>query len=140
MAATDFVTESGLDALSAAIATAVNADRSRLSSAETAIGTVGNLNTTATDLTAAVNEVKVTADAAAGGGVSINDGATNATQAWSSNKIASEISSSATDTLSKTLRIDTSQGLNSTQQAQGRSNLAVVESTADFAAAFNAAL
>lgn len=35
----------------------------------TAIGVMGNLNTTATDLVAAINEVKVTADTAAGGSV-----------------------------------------------------------------------
>lgn len=49
------------------------------------IGTIGNLNTTATDLVAAVNEVLLSA------GVTINDAATNATDAWSSNKIAAEI-------------------------------------------------
>lgn len=54
-------------------------------------GNVSGLNTTATNLVAAVNEVKITADAAAGGGVAINDAATNLTEAWSSSKIDGEI-------------------------------------------------
>lgn len=41
---------------------------------------------TATDVEAALAEVKTVADAAAGGGVSINDAATNTTQTWSSQK------------------------------------------------------
>lgn len=85
MAATDFVTEAQVDSLTTTIATAVKSNA-------TAIGTVGDLDTTATDLTEAVNEVKVTADAAAGGGVAINDGVTNGTNAWSSSKIDTEIS------------------------------------------------
>lgn len=59
--------------------------------AGTGTGDVSGLNTTATDLVAAVNEVKVTADAAAGGGVAINDAATNLTETWSSSKINSDI-------------------------------------------------
>ena len=54
-------------------------------------GTVSGLTTTATDLVAAINEVKVTADSAAGGGVAINDSATNLTETWSSSKINSDI-------------------------------------------------
>lgn len=57
-------------------------------------GGTGDLETTATNLVAAINEVKGIADAAAGGGVSINDAATNGTQAWSSTKIAAEITAS----------------------------------------------
>ena len=41
---------------------------------------------TATDVEAALQEVKTVADAAAGGGVTINDAATNTTQTWSSQK------------------------------------------------------
>lgn len=41
---------------------------------------------TATDVEAALQEVKTVADAAAGGGVAINDAATNTTQTWSSQK------------------------------------------------------
>ena len=47
---------------------------------------------TASDVEAALAEVRVVADAAAGGGVAINDGLTNLTDAWSSQKIADEIS------------------------------------------------
>jgi hypothetical protein len=42
---------------------------------------------TAVDVEAALAEVRVVADAAAGGGVAINDGLTNSTDAWSSQKI-----------------------------------------------------
>ena len=49
------------------------------------------LNTTAKgNLVSAINEVKGVADSALGGGVSINDAATNTTQTWSSSKINSE--------------------------------------------------
>lgn len=46
---------------------------------------------TASDVEAALAEVRVVADAAAGGGVAINDGITNTTDAWSSQKISDEI-------------------------------------------------
>lgn len=75
--------------LATRIGTEFKAIRTLISGSGT--GDVSGLNTTATDLVAAVNEVKVTADAAAGGGVSINDTATNTTQAWSSSKIDTEI-------------------------------------------------
>lgn len=58
----------------------------------TNVGDVSGLATTATNLVSAINEVKVTADAAAGGGTAINDAATNTTEAWSGSKIAGEIS------------------------------------------------
>lgn len=54
-------------------------------------GRASDLDTTASNLVGAVNEVKVTADAAAGGGVSINDTVTNTTATWSSSKIAGDI-------------------------------------------------
>lgn len=160
MAATDFVTESQIDSLTTNIATSVKANA-------TAIGTVGNLNTTATDLTNAVNEVKATADGAAGGGVAINDGATNTTQAWSSQRIVDEIDTvldgapAALDTLNELaaaigddanfaattttalgnrVRVDAAQAFNAAQQLQGRENIAVITSVVDFAAAYNAAL
>ena len=60
--------------------------------AGSATGDVSGLNTAASNLVSAVNEVKATADAAAGGGVTINDAATNGTEAWSSTKIDAEIS------------------------------------------------
>lgn len=44
-----------------------------------------------TNLVAAINEVKGVADSALGGGVSINDAATNTTQTWSSSKISSSL-------------------------------------------------
>lgn len=65
--------------------TAIGADINTLI---TTRGTLSGLTTTAkSNLVAAINEVKTIADAAAGGGVSINDAATNTTQAWSSQKI-----------------------------------------------------
>lgn len=169
MAATDFVTEQGLDALSAAIATIVNTLKGR-------IGSLASLTTTdKTSLVLALNEVKAIADSAAGGGVSINDAATNTTQTWSSNKIndvvADAVSSilggatSAYDTLQELkglldasdsaddsalaalttavgnrLRFDAAQSLDSTQKAQALSNLGIVASSADFAGDFNAAV
>ena len=54
-------------------------------------GDTSGLNTTATHLVGAINEVKVTADSASGRGSSINDAATNETEAWSSSKVAAEI-------------------------------------------------
>jgi len=54
---------------------------------------VSALDTTATNLVEAINEVKAVADAAiSSGGAQINDTATNATEVWSSSKIDSEIS------------------------------------------------
>lgn len=47
---------------------------------------------TATDVEAALAEVKTVADAAAGGGVAINDAVTNTTDAWSSQKITDHVS------------------------------------------------
>lgn len=54
-------------------------------------GDASGLSTTATNVVDAINEVKATADAAAGGGVAINDGATNGTQTWSSQQIDAAI-------------------------------------------------
>jgi hypothetical protein len=65
----------------------------------TASGDATGLNTTAGNLVAAINEIKATADAAGGGGASINDAATNTTDAWSSNKIAAEISTAIVNAL-----------------------------------------
>lgn len=59
-------------------------------------GDVSGLNTTATDLVAAINEVKVTADGAASGG-SINDSATSTSSTWSSQKIVNEIDAATPD-------------------------------------------
>lgn len=85
MAATDFVTEALLDALNANLAAAHNTLKNR-------IGTLASLSTTdKSNLVAAINEVLGIANAAAGGGVSINDGATNTTQTWSSTKVQAQI-------------------------------------------------
>lgn len=46
------------------------------------------VTTAKANLVEAINEVKGIADAAAGGGVSINDLATNTTQAWSSQQVS----------------------------------------------------
>ncbi|GHE88637.1 hypothetical protein GCM10016455_05970 [Aliiroseovarius zhejiangensis] len=78
-----------LNALVTAIKTETKSLRTFISGANN--GDVSGLNTTATNLVDALNEVKATADGAAGGGVAINDGATNTTQAWSSSKIDTEI-------------------------------------------------
>lgn len=54
---------------------------------------LAGLNTTAKgNLVAAINEVKVTADAAAGGGAAINDLVTATDSVWSSSKTNTEIS------------------------------------------------
>jgi hypothetical protein len=78
-----------LNALVTAIKTETKALRTFISGTNN--GDTSGLNTTATNLVDAVNEVKVTADAAAGGGTAINDAATNTTDAWSSSKIETEI-------------------------------------------------
>lgn len=51
---------------------------------------------TATTVEAALQEVKTVADAAAGGGVAINDAATNTTQTWSSQKSTDYIAAQIT--------------------------------------------
>jgi len=62
---------------------------------------VGSLTTTATNLVAAINEVKQAADAASSsGGAVINDAATNGTQVWSSSKTNSEIGGQITTAVS----------------------------------------
>lgn len=54
--------------------------------------TTSALTITATDLVAAINEVKITADnAVAGGGASIDDSTTNTSSVWSSSKVSTEI-------------------------------------------------
>jgi len=53
-------------------------------------GDVSSLNTTATNLVGAINEIKTTADNAASAS-EINDGVTALTSTWSSTKIKSEI-------------------------------------------------
>lgn len=91
---------------------------------------------------AAINEVKAIADAASGGGITIDDAATNSAQTWSSTKINSEITAKITTALEGedlsdiagdiAALIQSDQGLvnalasqsfNSTQQAQARTNI-----------------
>jgi len=57
-------------------------------------GDTTDLTTTATNLVAALNEVKAIADAAGASHLVINDLATNLTQVWSSTKVDSEITAS----------------------------------------------
>lgn len=188
MAATDFVTEAQLDSLTTTIATAVKGNTTDVGTAQstaddhiadaTAAHAASAISIadvagdyTATDVEAALAEVKVIADAAAGGGVSINDAATNTTQAWSSQKITDDItaavsglidaapgaldtlnelaaaigddaafSTTVTTALALRLRFDASQSLTAPQKAQALTNLGIVASVVDFAAAFTAAL
>lgn len=83
-----------LSALITAIKTETKALRTLISGTNN--GNTSGLNTTATNLVDALNEVKVVADAAAGGGIAINDAAINATQTWSSSKIESRATEVAT--------------------------------------------
>ena len=78
-----------LSALISTIKTETKALRTLISGTNN--GSVIGLTTTATNLVDAVNEVKTTADAAAGGGTAINDATTNATDAWSGSKINTEL-------------------------------------------------
>ncbi len=60
----------------------------------TGTSNVSGLTTTATNLVAAINEVKTTADAAgtsSGGGATINDSVTATNSVWSSSKINAQI-------------------------------------------------
>lgn len=73
------------------LATAIGGD---VKTARQERGTLSSLNTTAKgNLVAAINEVLAVANAAAGGGVSINDSATNGatTVTWSADKIYDEL-------------------------------------------------
>ena len=131
--------------LATRIATEFKTIRTLISGSGT--GDVSGLNTTATNLVAAVNEVKVTADAAAGGGTSINDAATNSTDAWSSSKINAEIAAAvngliagapgALDTLNElAAAVNDDASFASTVTAA----LADIGASADYVATFNAGL
>jgi hypothetical protein len=65
----------------------------------TAAGDASSLDTSAANLVAAINEVKATADAAGGGGASIDDASSNTTDAWSGSKVASSISTAIVNAL-----------------------------------------
>ena len=116
MAATDFVKEAAIDSLTTTISTEAKANATATAAAQadadTAQATADNHiadaagahaasaisfldaagDYTATNVEAALAEVRVVADAAAGGGVAINDTLTNTVDAWSGSKISSEIS------------------------------------------------
>lgn len=132
----------------------------QINTAKSERGALASLSTTnQASLVAAINEVKSIADAAAGGGVMINDAATNLTDAWSSSKIATEIAAAinnlidsapgALDTLNElavaiqgndtdiagilTAQADrvavTSQTFTAPQQAQARTNIDAANAT-----------
>ncbi|MEO0573034.1 MAG: hypothetical protein AAF039_15105 [Bacteroidota bacterium] len=91
----------------------------KLNTLKSEIGNVPGLSTTdKTSLVAAINETLGVAQAAAGGGVSINDSVTNLTQAWSSTKISSEITTAITAAL---------EGEDLSDLADAISNLAVTD-------------
>ena len=160
MAASDFVTEGLLDALSAAIAGRHNTLKGNVGD-KTALAT-----TVKTSLVAAINELHAAVASATG----INDGATGTGSTWSSQKIADTVAAAVTsilgsasaayDTLGEVqalmaaddtettgiltalgnrLRFDAAQTLTAPQKAQALANLGIVVSTANFASAFNAA-
>lgn len=130
------------------------------------IGDLTALSTTNKSSTvAAINEVKALADAAAGGGVSINDTAQSATETWSSNKIKSEITQDIAGALEGEdisdlsaqvaanaaadagfVSVSAPQSFDAAQQTQGRTNLNAANATEvgntdhDFVTEINAAL
>lgn len=136
----------------------------KMNTLKSLIGDFAGLSTTDTSsLVAAINEVKATADSAAGGGVAINDAATNTTQTWSSNKIKTEITADIATALEGEDLSDLAaqvaanaaadaglvsasavQSFNASQQAQARTNINAVDADDvgntdyDFAAEFNA--
>lgn len=162
MATSDLVTEAQVDALSAAVATAVNARKA-------AIGTLASLTTTdKSSLVAAVNEVKASVG---GAGASINDTTPSLTTVYSSTKTDAQIAAATaalvasapgtlntldelaaalgddanfaattTTALGNRVRYDAAQTLTGPQQAQALANLGVARSATDFAAAFTAAV
>ncbi len=160
MASTDFVTEAQIDALAAAIATSVNARK-------TATGDLASLATTAkSSLVAAINEVF----AAAGGTINDSTTSTGTTWSSTkiADAVAAAVTSilgpgvgSAYDTLKELqtalegddtdisglltavgnrLRFDAAQTLTSPQKAQALTNLGIVASTSNFAAAYTTAV
>lgn len=158
MAATDLVTEGQIDSLNASLATAHNALKGRVttleagggapSASETVAGVV-ELATTAeatagTDTTRAVTAAGVAAVKAALKAEILGAGVPSALDTLDELAAAlgddANFASSTTTALGNRLRVDAAQGLTSPQQAQGRANLGIVASTADFAADFAAAV
>lgn len=163
MAATDFVTESQVDSLTTTIATRAKATRTLLNG--NAVDLAALTTTQKATLVAAVNDLQsqVTA-AASSGGAAIDDTTASASTVYSSSKTASEISAATAaligaapaeaDTLVELfqkdndllaalavrLRFDGVQTLTAAEKTQALSNLGIVRSAVDFAAAFNTAV
>lgn len=89
--------QSRLQLLIAAIKTETKTLRTFISGTNN--GNTSGLNTGATNLVDAINEVKVTADAASAGNLVIDDAATSATTLWSSNKTQTEITAAVAATV-----------------------------------------
>lgn len=158
MAATDLVTEAQVDALGAAVATAHNGLKGRVTilesgggvpaASETVAGVVELATvaeaTTGTDTTRAVTAAGVAAVKAAVKAEILGAGVPSALDTLDELAAAlgddANFASSMTTALGNRLRVDAAQGLTSPQQAQGRANLGIVTSTADFAADFAAAV
>ena len=120
----------------------------KLNLLKTEIGSLPGLSTTdKSNIVAAINEVKAIADAAAGGGATINDTVTNTTTVWSGSKINTEITSAIATALEGEDLSDLataianlqatdlnlvsviSQSFNLTQQAQARANIDAAHAT-----------
>lgn len=121
----------------------------KLNTLKSEIGSIPGLSTTdKTSLVAAINETLGVAQAAAGGGVTINDAVINLTQAWSSTKIDAEFTSriaallegqdlsdlaDAIAALQVTdqglVSVTSSQSFTAPQQAQGRTNIGAASAT-----------
>lgn len=123
-----------------------------------ATGNVSGLTTTANDLVGAINEVKSAADSAGGSNLTIDDGVQNATNAWSSNKIKSEITADIANALegedisdlaaqvaanaaadNSLVSFSASQTLTAAQITQVGANIGIGEPDTDFVAVWNAA-
>jgi hypothetical protein len=84
-----------LSALIASMKSETKAIRSFVTGSDS--GDATGLNTAATNLVAAINEVRATAESA--GGSSVNDASNNTTDAWSGSKVASSIATAISNAL-----------------------------------------
>lgn len=159
MAATDLITDQLLDALASAIAARYNTLKGK-------VGDLADLTTTAkSTLVAAINELDAAGagatinDAATGTGTvwssqkvadqiaaAVTGILGSASAAYDTlGEIQALMAADDTETsgimtaLGNRLRFDAAQTLDSTQKAQALTNLGIVRSTTDFAAAFNTA-
>lgn len=89
------------------------------------------LNTSASTLVDAINEVKQTADSAAGGGAVINDGIVSDSATWSSEKISQEIADVADDIPVLTDLIDDSTASSSTVYSSSKTDAQIAAAIAD---------